>query len=93
MIKEMTAEKLDAGCRKYAALQTKDMNRTKAILSAKYSHVEEDEAGYIRVYDAVAPENMVDYLYENGILIGEIKTAKISLEEYYIDLMHEKEGE
>ena len=92
MIKEMTAEELNASCRTYVALQTRDMNRSKMLLGSKYSRVEEDEAGYLRVYDAVAPEEIVTYLYENGILVGEIKTDKIGLEEYYIDLMHEKEG-
>ena len=92
MIKEMTAEELEAGCRTYTALQTKEMNRAKAILSCKYSRVEEDENEYIRVYDMVAPEEIVTHLYENGIIISEIKTAKIGLEEYYIDLMNEKEG-
>lgn len=91
MIKEMTAEELDAGCRTYVALQTRDMNRTKALLGCKYSRVEE-ENDYIRVYDAVSPEDIVTYLYENSILVSEIRTDKISLEEYYIDLMHEKEG-
>lgn len=91
MIKEMTAEELDAGCRTYTALQTRDMDRTKALLGCKYSRVEEDESGYIRVYDGACPEEIVTYLYENGILVREIKTAKISLEEYYIDLMQEKE--
>ena len=92
MIKEMTAEELEAGCRTYAALQTKDMNRSKALLACKYSRVEEDESGYIRVYDSGSTEEIVTYLYENGILVSEIKTDKIGLEEYYIDLMKEKEG-
>lgn len=92
MIKEMTAEELEAGCRTYVALRTKDMNRTKALLACKYSRVEEDESGYIRVYDAGSPEEIVTYLYENGSLVSEIKTAKIGLEEYYIDLMNENGG-
>lgn len=92
MLREMTAEELDAGCRTYIALQTKDMNRTKALLACKYSRVEEDESGYIRVYDAESPEEIVTHLYENGILVSEIKTDKIGLEEYYIDLMNEKGG-
>lgn len=92
MMKEMTAEELEKGCRTYTALQTKEMNRAKAILSCKYSRVEEDENNYIRVYDAVTPEEIVTHLYENGIIISEIKTDKIGLEEYYIDLMNEKEG-
>ena len=90
MLKEMTAEEMNAGCRTYVALQTGDMNRTKALLSCKYSRVEEDESGYIRIYDAEGPEEIVTYLYENSILVSEIKTDKIGLEEYYIDLMKEK---
>lgn len=89
MIKEMTAEELEAGCRTYVALRAKEMNRTKAVLACKYSRVEEDEAGYIRVYDAGSPEEIVTHLYGNGILVSEIGTAKIGLEEYYIDLMKE----
>jgi hypothetical protein len=87
MIVEMTADELDASCRTYVALTSAEMNRTKMLLSCKYSRVEEDEAGYIRVYDLTTPEEIVTYLYENGICITEIKTDKIGLEEYYIDLM------
>lgn len=89
MIKEMTADELEASCRTYVALQTKDMNHTKTLLGCQYSRMEEDEEGYIRVYDKVSPEEIVTYLYENGILVSEIRTDKISLEEYYIDLMKE----
>lgn len=92
MIREMTAEELDKGCRTYVALQTGDTDRTRAILNCRYSRVEEDENGYIRVYDAEEPEEIVTYLYKNNILVREIRTDKISLEEYYIDLMNEKEG-
>ena len=90
MIKEMTAAELEADCRTYVALQVKDMSRAKSILSCKYSRVEQDEAGYIRVYDAVSPEEIVTNLYENEIIVTEIGTAKIGLEEYYIDLMEGK---
>lgn len=89
MIREMTAAELDAGCRTYTALQAGDKNRAKALLGCKYSRVEEDESGNIRVYDPVSPEEIVTYLYENGILVSEIRTDKIGLEEYYIDLMKE----
>lgn len=91
MLKEMTAEELESGCRTYISLKTKDIEKTKNILSLKYSRVEIDESEYIRVYDEIPPEEIVTYLYKKDILIREIKTAKISLEEYYIDLM--KEGE
>lgn len=92
MLCEMTAAELDANCRTYVALQTGEMDRTRALLACKYNRVEEDEAGYIRVYDAVTPEELVTYLYDNGLPVREIGTAKIGLEEYYIDLMKEKGG-
>ena len=91
MIAEMTAEALNASCRTYVALQTKDQETAKALLTRKYLRVEADESGYLRVYDAVKPETIVTYLYENGVLINEIKTDKIGLEEYYIDLMQARE--
>lgn len=89
MIREMTAAELDDSCRTYVALQTEEMNRSKMLLGCKYSHVEEDEAGYIRVYDLTTPEEIVTYLYENGICVTKIQTDEIGLEEYYIDLMKE----
>ena len=91
MIREMTAQELDASCRTYVSLQAEDKNKTLALLDRKCSRVEEDEAGSIRIYDAVAPEEVVTYLYENGVTVSEIRTAKIGLEEYYIDLMQAKE--
>lgn len=90
MICEMTADELDADCRTYIAVKTENLNRSKTLLGCRYSRVEQDEEDYIRVYDMTEPEEIVTYLYENGICVTEIKKDKISLEEYYIDLMKEK---
>ena len=90
MIKEMTANQLNASCRTYVALKTKDLSKAKQILNLKYSRVEEAENGYLRVYDTVMPEDVVTHLYKNNILVTELKTDKIGLEEYYIDLMNER---
>ena len=87
MIREMTASELDASCRTYVAVKSEEMNKTRMILSFRYSRVEEDEEGYLRVYDMTTPEDVVKHLYEQGICVSEIMTDKISLEEYYIDLM------
>ena len=87
MIAEMTSEELDASCRTFTALGAKDMSRAKNLLVMRFSRVEEDEAGYIRVYDEVTPEEIVEYLYSNGLTVTELKRDKIGLEEYYIDLM------
>lgn len=89
MIREMTAAELDADCRTYVALQAEEQSRAKLLLGTRFSRVEEDEAGFLRVYDLVTPEEVAVFLYENGILISEIKTDKIGLEEYYVDLMKE----
>lgn len=91
MIREMSAEELEQSCRTYVMLKTKDMNKTNALLKNKYSNVKEENE-YIRVYDEVEPEEIVTYLHEKGIIVSEINTSKISLEEYYIDLMGKKEG-
>ena len=66
MLVEMTADELDADCRTYVALQSSEMNRTKMLLGCKYSRVEEDEAGYLRVYDLTTPEEIVTYLYKTA---------------------------
>ncbi len=87
MIVEMTAEELEEGCRTYIALRCGDMSRAEFLLGGRFSRVEKDEAGYLRVYDEAATEDIVTHLYDNGITVTEVGTNKISLEEYYIDLM------
>lgn len=89
MICEMTAGELEANCPTYLAVSAVDNAKVKALLSMKYARVREDEAGFVRVYDDVKPEEVITFLFENGITVTEAKAAKISLEEYYIDLMKE----
>lgn len=90
MIKEMTAEELNADCRTFVAIKTKDTDGTKALLERKYVGVEKDENNFVRIYDDVKAEEVVEYLYRENILVSEIRTDKIGLEEYYIDLMKEE---
>lgn len=89
MIAEMTAEELEADCRTFVALQAKDMDGARALLERRYARVA-PENGYLRVYDDATAEEIAAYLFEEGqIAVTEIKTDKIGLEEYYIDLMKE----
>ncbi len=90
MIAEMSAEELENSCRTFVAIGCSKKDMAKHLLMRKYIRVEEDEHGYIRVYDNTSPEEIVSYLYDEGVLINEIKTDKIGLEEYYIDLMKGK---
>lgn len=92
MIREMTAAELAADCPVYTALKARDMIRAKAILASCCSSVTEDEKGYIRVYDAAGPDEIAKRLYDNGIIASEMKTSRVSLEEYYIDLMNRREA-
>lgn len=87
MIKEMTSEEFENECRNYVMLKSKDKSQTKKILKQKYDNIKEDEKGYLRVYDALNASEVVKYLYDNGVIIREVAIDKISLEEYYIDLM------
>ena len=90
MIKEMTSIEFENECRTYIGLKTKDIETTKLLLLRKYLRVEIDEEDFVRVYDDTTPEDVVTYLYQNNLIVNEIKTAKIGLEEYYIDIMREK---
>lgn len=93
MIAEMTAEELEKSCPTFIAIKTKNMPKAKEVLKRKYTRVLEDEQKeYLRVYDAITPEEVVLYLYENNLIVNEIRTDKIGLEEYYINLMKNKEA-
>ena len=92
MIVEMTAAELEKNCPTFVSIATKDMKKAKEVLSKKYSRVLEDEQKEnLRVYDATTPEEVVKYLYDNGVIVNELKTDKIGLEEYYINLMENGE--
>ena len=86
MIQEITAEEMESRCRNFVALNCEDKNKAVSILKSKYKRVEL-ENDKVLVYDEEKAENIVEYLYKNGIVVNEIKKNKIGLEEYYLDLM------
>ena len=83
---EMTAEELANTCRTFVAIKTKNVVDAKRLLLQKYARVEEDENGYIRIYDENDSEQVVTYLYKNGVIINEIRRDRIGLEEFYSDV-------
>ena len=90
MIMEMSAEEMDNRAQVFVSLKTKDMKAAKALLKAKFADVRE-EKDYIRIYDVDNTEVIVEYLLKNGHVVSEIYKNKIGLEEYYIELMSQKE--
>lgn len=92
MIQEISAKDMDGRARVFVSVRTKDMNGAKSVLRKRFDTVREEE-GYLRVYDVDDTGAIVDYLYQNGHVINEIRKNKIGLEEYYMELMAGKEEE
>ncbi len=92
MVQELSAKDMEGRCRVFVALKTKDMEGAKKILRDKYTNVRTEEE-YLRVYDVENVEEIVEYLMKHGHVVSEIKKNKIGLEEYYIELMSQKEDE
>lgn len=90
MIQELSAREMDARARVFVSLKTGDMYGAMNVLRKKFSTVKKEEA-CIRVYDVDDTESIVRHLLENGHIVSEIKKNKIGLEEYYIELMSQKE--
>lgn len=86
MVVEMTADELEKSCPTYVSLKTTNLDRTCNCLKLKYERVVIENEN-IRVYDNVLAEDVVSYLYTNEIIVSEVNTSKIGLEEYYINLM------
>ena len=91
MIMELSAAEMDSRAQVFVSLKTRDMRGAEAILKLKYGTVRAED-GYLRIYDVDSTEDIVDYLMKNGHAVSEIKKNKIGLEEYYIELMSQKEG-
>ena len=91
MIMELSAAELEGRARVFVSLKTKDMKGALAALKAKFGNVRMEE-DYLRVYDVDDTETIVEYLLKNGHVVSEIHKNKIGLEEYYIELMSQKEG-
>ena len=91
MIMELSAAELEGRARVFISLQTRDMAGAERVLKAQFPQVRQED-GYLRVYDVDNPEVLVDYLIKQGHVVSEIKRNKIGLEEYYMELMAQKEG-
>lgn len=90
MIQELSAKEMESRCRVFVSLTTRDMGGAVQTLRKKYGNVKIEEE-YLRVYDVDDTEEIVGYLMNNGHVVNEIKKNKIGLEEYYVELMSQKE--
>ena len=90
MIMEISAKEMDSRAQVFVSLKTKDMEGAKRLLCAHYPSVR-TEAETLRVYDVERTEEIVELLLRNGHAVSEVHKNKIGLEEYYVELMSQKE--
>lgn len=91
MIRELSAAEMNARSRTLVSLKVNDISGATALLRGKFGSVK-CEDGNICVYDADDSEAIVMVLLGGGISVSEVRKNKVGLEEYYIELMSEKEG-
>ena len=91
MILEMSAKDMDNRSRVFTTIKTKDLNKAYEVLKEKFESVKLKE-NYIKVYDEEEVEVIVEHLFKNNIVVSKVKKNKIGLEEYYIEVMSNKEG-
>lgn len=91
MVQELSAKDMESRARVFVSFKVTDKKSTLDLLSKKYSNVREEQE-YVRVYDEEDVDGIVKYLLENDIVPSEIKQNKVGLEEYYIELMSNKEA-
>lgn len=91
MVQELSAKDMESRARVFVSFKVTDKRSALDLLSKKYSNVREEQE-YVRVYDEEDVDGIVKYLLENDIVPSEIKQNKVGLEEYYIELMSNKEA-
>ena len=91
MIQELTAKEMESRARVFVSFKVSDNDKAISILKKKYTNVRQEE-NYVRVYDEEDVDEIVKYLIDNNIIPSEIKKNKVGLEEYYIELMSNKEA-
>ena len=91
IIQELSAQEMESRARVFTSLKTADMQGAKTALAKRFPSVREED-GYLRVYDVDETECIVEYLLQHGHVVSEIKKNRIGLEEYYVELMSQKEN-
>lgn len=91
LIAQMTAEELEKDAPGYIYLKGKDEGKILAKAKKRFDEVAEEE-GYVRIYDSVSPESVMDYFHAQKESIEELGYRKKSLAEYYETLIRGKGG-
>lgn len=90
MIQELSAKDMENRSRVFVSVKTDDLQKAERLLQAQCKSAALED-GYVRVYDIEDTELIVRHLLDNGQAVSEVKKNKIGLEEYYVELMRNKE--
>ena len=90
MIQELSAKEMEARARVFVSFKVSDPTKAILLLKKQYANVRKEQE-YVRVYDEENVDIIVKYLIDNNIIPSEIKKNRVGLEEYYIELMSNKE--
>ena len=81
---------MEARARVFVSFKVSEPTKAISLLKKKYSNVREEQQ-HVRVYDEEDVDGIVKHLIDNDIIPSVIKKNKVGLEEYYIELMSNKE--
>ena len=93
LIEEITAEELQSRCRKSLHVKVNNVNASEELLKKlKINDYKISPNGDVNIYDNVKIKDMVAAFAEESIDILGINSSEESVEEYYLNLIKEKEA-
>ena len=90
LLEEISAEGLQAKCRKSVNVKVSDVNKTEAILNKlNIKDYKAFPSGDVKIYENIAINDFVVALSNEGITVLGINSQEESVEEYYLNLIKE----
>ena len=90
LLEEITAEGLQAKCRKSVNVKVSDVIKTEAILNKlNIKDYKSFPSGDVKIYENIAINDLVVALSNEGITVLGINSQEESVEEYYLNLIKE----
>ena len=90
LLEEITAEGLQAKCRKSVNVKVSDVTKTEAILNKlNIKDYKAFPSGDVKIYENIAINDLVVALSNEGITVLGINSQEESVEDYYLNLIKE----
>ena len=93
LIEEITAEELQAKCRKSLNVKVDNVNRAEEVIRSLNIHdYKAFPNGDVKIYENVQINSIVNALSAANVMVLGINSAEESVEEYYLNLVKEREA-